>query len=132
MFQLASSVAPPKFSLGVFLTLVVVIAAGSVVFFFLTHRWTLDRRRAALADWAGEKRFRYLESARAQLPAAFGNLASLGARVDLVFIRGPVSILQMTTIAQPNSRELRWHVLLREMDRAWTPAGLRPVNQAAS
>jgi hypothetical protein len=132
MMPFAVAPALPRFNYAIFFSLSVVIAAGSAVFYFLTHRWTLDRRRAALADWAAEKRFHLQLPPRTQLPAALQSLASLGARVDLAFIRGPISILQLTTIAQPGSRELRWHVLLREMDRAWAPAGLRPVNPAPS
>jgi hypothetical protein len=132
MIPLAIVPTLPRFNFAIFFSLLLVIVASGVVFFFLTHRWTLDRRRAALSDWASEKNFSLRLPPRAQLPAALQSLTSVGARVKLAFTRGPISILQLTTIAQPNSRELRWHVLLREMDRAWSPAGLRPINPAPS
>src|SRR3954454_12613221 len=103
----AAAPALPRFSLAVVGCLLVIIAAGGAVFFFLTHRWTLDRRRAALADWAAEKRFHLHEPPRAQLPVALQSLSAVGARTDLMFTRGPISIVQLTTIAQPGSRQLR-------------------------
>jgi hypothetical protein len=52
--------------------------------------------------------------------------------VEIAFTRGPISLLKLVTVSQPNSRESRWHILVRQLDRAWSPAGLRPVGRGES
>jgi hypothetical protein len=122
----------PPFSFAIFFCLLVIILASSAIFYSLTHRWTSDRRRAAMEDWAVEQRFRMHTAPAAALPAALQSLQSLNARVDISFTRGPLSLLQLTTISQPLSKQSQWHILMRELDRAWTPAGLRPVHPERS
>lgn len=125
----ASAFDLPRFSPAVVLCLLAVIGAGGIIFFYLTHRWTQDRRRAAMQDWAAEGRFRVHTAPKAELPPALQSLSPQGAFVEMTFTRGPVALLQLTTTSQPGSKQSRWHVLIRQLDRAWTPAGLRPVGR---
>jgi hypothetical protein len=122
----------PHFSFAIFLSLLAIILASGGIYVVLTRRWTSDRRTAALSDWAAEERFTMRQAPRAELPPALTGLTSLGARVEIAFTRGPISVLQLVTVSQPNSRESRWHVLIRQLDRAWSPAGLRPVGRGES
>jgi hypothetical protein len=122
----------PHFSFAIFLSLLAIILASGGIFVVLTRRWTTDRRTSALRDWAAEERFTMRVAPRAELPPALESLASLSPRVEIALTRGPIEVLKLVTISQPNSRESRWHVLIRQLDRAWSPAGLRPVGRGES
>lgn len=132
IFDLADATSLPPFNPVVLICLLAVVAAGGVIFFYLTSRWTTDRRRAAMEDWAAEERFRVRSAPAAELPPALHAVRSLDTSVELSLTRGPVVLLRLTTTTQRLSQPSRWHLLIRQLDRAWSPAGLRPVSQERS
>src|SRR5256885_1785346 len=85
MIDLAMVVAPPTFSFTIFASLIITIAAGGAIFFFLTHRWTNDRRRAALAMATSP--------VRGLLPPDVGMLVH-GPYVTLDFSRRPFDTIE--------------------------------------
>jgi hypothetical protein len=115
------------------LSLLLLILAASVwVYAHLTRRWTADRPRAALQDWADEKRFRLFFAPRATLPDSLKNLSSLEPNAAVSLVRGPIVILKLTTSTRPTSPRAQWHVLIRQLDLAWSPMGLRPAPATSS
>ncbi len=48
--------------------------------------------------------------------------------------RGPLTLLRLTTPSSgaPSSGTLVWNILIRELDHAWKPAGLRPIDKPHS
>jgi hypothetical protein len=123
---------PSTFSLEILLCLLVILGASSWVFFELTRRWTADRSRASLQDWANEKRFKLRYPPDAALPGSLRNLESADPRVETILLRGPIVILKLTTVTRPTLPRAQWHVLIREMNRACNPMALRPAAAAAS
>ena len=121
---------PPTFSWVALVTLLATLAASSACFGWLCRRWTTDRPRSALADWARQRRFRLDRGPALPLPAGLSLLMAADPRVELGLVRGPVSILRLTTAARPGTagRRPAYHLLVRTTDRPPAdPAGLRPA-----
>jgi hypothetical protein len=122
----------PPFSWIVFISLVAMIVTSSCIFYFLTRRWTQDRPRAAIEDWARDHEFTLRFAPRAQLPAALVALQPLGPQVIASLTCGSATLLHLTTPPRPAAKQPHWHLLIRQVDLAWEPAGLRPVGQSES
>jgi len=116
---------PHTFSFLVFFTMLLIFAASATVFQFLNRRWTRDRRRAAIEDWASEHGFRLRFSPEAMLPEALQSLAALNAHVEVSLSNGSLLLLRVAT-------SHKWNVLIRRTDLAQTPAGLRPLGRSIS
>jgi hypothetical protein len=111
----------PGFSLPAFLSLLLCMLAGTATFYQLVRRWTRHRPRAALEEWAGARRFAVHWPPKAAAPAALQRLVSERAAVaNATLERGPLTLVRLSL---PGSR--RWHVLVQQTDRNWTPMGLR-------
>jgi hypothetical protein len=119
---------PPFSFLNLFLMLAVFFAS-SATFYYLSLRWTRDRRRAAMEDWAQEHEFKLRIAPKATLPVALQSLQSLNSQVQSTLLRGPLALVRITT----TDKSLQtWNVLIRETNISHTPSGFRPRNQRAS
>jgi hypothetical protein len=116
------------------LTLVLIVAASSSVFWILVRRWTTHRYWHLLAAWAGARRFR-LTRGDGERPAPLEQWASVNPRVELLLAGSGTHIMEVLTDAipgLPRDQVARWRVLVREIEHAWPPTALRPVMHAAS
>jgi hypothetical protein len=113
-------------------SLLLILIASVWTFVMLTRRWTQDRPRAALVDWASENKFGMHFAPQAELPSALASLVSADAHVEALLVRGTTSLLRLTTAGRPITQRLRWHVVIRQFDRAWNPMALRPVTGETS
>jgi hypothetical protein len=112
------------FSWMIALCLLAVLAMSSAVFWALVHRWTVDRSRAAVSEWAKERGFvRHREPRDLPLPTG----EPLRPIVDLASDR--MMLLQLENTAAPASQ---WNVLIATIDSPWKPTALRPTNAARS
>lgn len=129
---IADALRAPPFSPAIFFSLLFVLAASGAIFFLLTRRWTIDRPRAALADWARENGFHLRFTPATELPASLQSLSSLSAHVEILLTRQVDVLLQLTTAPKPAAKQPRWHLLIRQTDVSRLPAGLRPMGQTHS
>jgi hypothetical protein len=123
---------PLTFSWAALWSLLLSLAASGATFAWLCRRWTTDRPRSALADWARARRFRVDRPPVAQLPAGLTALLAADPRVELALLRGPVAVVRLSTAARPGGPRPTWNLLVRS-----TPAnpgtdlsGLRPAAAA--
>ena len=126
---------PSTFSWVALVTLLATLAASSACFGWLCRRWTTDRPRSALTDWARARRFRLDRPPAARLPAGLDVLMAADPRAETAIVRGPVAVARFTTAAGAGERGRRpvWHVLVRTTATAAAEAaGLRPAHAAAS
>ncbi len=117
---------PPRFSPVTFFWLAVMLAASTAVFHRLTRRWTWQRRRAAIDDWAAEDRFEVRWADKAALPEALEKLKSLETQVDVSLHRGHDELIAVTTASA------RWHLLIHRTQSDRMPAALRPSGAGGS
>jgi hypothetical protein len=125
-----SSGVPSTFSWVALTALLAALGASGACFAWLCRRWTTDRPRSALADWARDRRFRLDRPPAAKLPGGLALLMAADPRVEVALVRGPVAILWLTTAAGPGmgGRRPAWHLLVRETGRPPADAaGLRPA-----
>jgi hypothetical protein len=118
-------VMPRTFSVIVFLTMLLVFAASAIVFHFLSLRWTRDRRRTEIEDWAKEHGFRLRFAPDTVLPPALQSLSSLNAQVEVSLVGESLQLIRVAT-------SHKWNILIRETDAAKAPAGLRPLGRSLS
>ena len=131
----AMSGPPSTFSWVALVSLLAALGASSGCFAWQCRRWTTDRPRSALTDWARVRRFRVDRPPAARLPAGLSVLMAADARAEVVIVRGPVAVVRFTTAAPVGSARRRpaWHVLVRTTAApAVDRAGVRPVVAAAS
>ena len=114
------------FSWRVFVTLLAVLVISAATFAALVRRWTTQRHRALLSDWAKGKGFRRISPERAP-----GPLAELKT---LLSVREALADDATVLAALREADEItnRWHVLVRKLDGQWAPTGLRPTRASAS
>jgi hypothetical protein len=119
---------PGTFSWMILFLMLLMLGASMGMFFMLVRRWTTQRSWISLLDWAKSNRFRVLHTDVFAIPplAVLANrkLADLQIRLCLGDGR--------TTIAQLNTSDARWNLLLIQIESKWKPTGLRPSHQAAS
>ncbi len=124
--MMSAMAVPSTFSWLALLSLLVALGASSACFAWLCRRWTTDRYRSALADWARDRRFRRDRPPAARLPAGLSILMAADPRVEVALVRGPVTIVRLSTTAAGHRPP--WNLLVRTTDRPPSdPAGLRPV-----
>ena len=109
----------PTISPAVMSVLIVTLGASLWTFHLLTQRWTRDRSRTLLAEWAGERRYELRWSPRTVLPPVLRRLGAT-AEVPTTLTRDGLSLLR---ILAPTGT---WHLLLKQTELVWTPAALRP------
>ncbi len=118
--------APQPFSWRVFLTLLFVLLISAATFAALVRRWTTQRHRVVLSDWAKGRGFHVVPPEQA--PALPRN-PKTPLRVIRAISDESTWLLEVETdvASAPN-----WHVLLRNIGREWKPTGLRPAHATMS
>jgi hypothetical protein len=134
MYTVATmSAAPPStFSIIDLLLMLAVFSISSAVFYFLSRRWTIDRRQAALEDWADEHQFRLARHPKTELPPALQSLSTLNTQVEVTLTHDQLILLRIATNPNPPELPKRWNLLIRQSNIARTPAGLRPIGHPSS
>lgn len=125
----AKAVPHVPFSWAVLLSLVTVLAVSLVVFNWQVRRWTTNRRWRALLDWARERGYRLSHQDR-EPPPPFDTMAA--ARATTCLESRSTHLFQLETIGGSAVATPRWHVLVRELEAAWPPTGLRPATAKSS
>ncbi|MDB5355350.1 MAG: hypothetical protein JWN24_1803 [Phycisphaerales bacterium] len=126
----------------VLLTLFTILGASAATFWLLIDRWTARRHWTALADWGREQGFRFRQCKEGQAPAPFDAVRPPAPQVQVCMADGQTTILHLKgptpspvesadppphpPIATP-AGDCEWHVLVREIETAWPPTGLRPA-----
>lgn len=118
--------APQPFSWRVFWTLLLVLLLSAATFWALVRRWTTQRHRVILSDWAKGKGFRVISPANAPALPQNPKTALTCTRA----IRGDKTWLLELRAEDPSLP--RWHALLRELPINWEPTGLRPTHARRS
>jgi hypothetical protein len=114
---------PPAFSVGILLTLLVLLGISTAIFWLLVRRSTSHRQWISLQDWARERGFKTRNIQPAELPPP---LAALSPLVRLSLADNKSSLVQLQTEAA------QWNLLIRKMPTQWIPSGLRPAKQTTS
>jgi len=119
---------------GVFLSLVAIIAASSGVFWLLVRRWTTQRHWVALQDWADENRFKLHGEDRAVGPEILKSFTQPAPKALVSLNDVDTGLVQIE--AQPpkgkGSQPVRWNLLVRKLERAWPMTGFRPATSGRS
>ena len=117
------------FSWLVLFTLLTVLLVSAFVFHWQVQRWTTHRGWRALLDFARATGFT-LSNQRRDAPAPFERLG--GATITTCLESKTTRVFQLETTAGGAVETPRWHALVRQLETAWTPTGLRPVINRAS
>jgi hypothetical protein len=123
---------PSTFSTIDLLLMLLVFSTSSAVFYFLSRRWTTDRRQAALEDWADEHQFRLARHPKTKLPESLQSLTTLNTQVEVTLIHDQLTLIRIATDLNPPELPKRWNLLIRQSKTARTPAGLRPIGHQSS
>jgi len=118
------------------LTIVLILIASVATFWILIRRWTTERRRTALKEWARPANFTisFLED-RPDIPVPLTPLAQPGSHVNLRLQNQTTDIVQLETTDPPAGQAqgpFRWNLLVRKIETPWRATGLRPVAHRVS
>jgi hypothetical protein len=91
------------------------------MFMLLVRRWTTQRQWTMLVEWAKQRRFRLARRGHSQVPAALNSLLKEPVQVPLELHR------ESAVIAQMQSGEARWNVLIQKSPAKRATAALRPA-----
>jgi hypothetical protein len=132
LYHSVMPVAPPPFSIWVFLGLLAVLLASSAMFWAHVQRWTYNRHWVALGDWANRNRLRLYRARRATVPAPLDGLTLPPPNALVSLARKRTTLLQMDTPAVVDKTggvrpQQRWNVLVREIAADWPATALRPA-----
>lgn len=119
---------PPGFSWAVAFSLVAIIGSGTAVFWALVHRWTMDRQRASLSDWAKEKHY-VSQRIPCAVPAPLDE-ATHPLRTIICLQGEQFSIMQLE--GEDASPPPRWNALVADLATSWKPTALRPAHAERS
>src|SRR5687767_15872380 len=112
---------PAKEWLGVFLSLIAIIAASSGIFWLLVRRWTTQRHWLAMQDWADENRFTLHGEKRAVAPEVLKSITQPAPKVLVSLNDVDTGMIQIE--ANPprgvNAPAVRWNLLIRKIEKAW-------------
>ena len=114
----------PSISPGVLGVLAVSLLGSLWTFHRLTRRWTSDRARTLLDEWASDRRFELRWAGRAAVPPMLRRLGP-DATTEVSLTRAGLTLLRVNT---PHA----WHVLMKQTQTVWTPAALRPKHATTS
>jgi hypothetical protein len=127
-----AAVTTPELSWVILVSLLMLLASSSAIFYFLTKRWTFDRPRAALHDWSRQRGYKVTHTPHAKLPASLQSLQSLDAKVESILHRHNSTVVRLITTEKPIPKTKRWHLLIRETKGSHVPMGLRPAHAERS
>ena len=125
---------PSLFSIWIFLGLLAVLGASSMMFWLHARRWTHNRLWVALGDWANRNRFKLRRSSKATVPQPLAELTLPPPRALVALVGERTTILQLDTPASADgAKELqRWNVLVRQIGTDWPATALRPAMRERS
>ena len=125
---------PAREVVGVFLSLIAIIAASSGIFWLLVRRWTTQRHWVAMQDWADQNRFKLHGQDRAVGPEFLKSLTQPPPVVLVSLNDVDTGIVQIE--GQPargkGAQAVRWNLLVRKLERAWPTTGFRPASSGRS
>jgi hypothetical protein len=113
----------------VLLSLVAVLLVSVLTFNWQVRRWTTNRAWRALLDWARERGWK-LSNQDVEPPEPFDRLPA--ARATTLLTGKSTRAFQLETQGGSAVQTPRWHVLVRDLQTAWPPTGLRPSQAPAS
>jgi hypothetical protein len=115
----------------IFLTLLLILAASSVVFFISVHRETAHRAQMRLAEWAEQNRFSRLNEEFGPprpldrvIPPMRLTIGLYNRNTRLVHCRSPAP--------DPGDPPLQWNLAIRHVPTASQPVGLRSADATRS
>lgn len=127
----ANNIPQVGFSWLVLISLVTVLVVSAVVFTWQVRRWTTNRGYRALLDFSRERGFKLSNLEKEPTPPEpFAQMQ--GAHVTLCVASSNTKLMQLHTPAGSAIETPRWHVLVRDLQTAWPPTGLRPALAAGS
>ena len=118
-------------SVRVLFTLLLLLLASSAVFSVLARRWTTQRRRVSLEDWAKAARLKFTEGKADLLPDVLARLKPTADSVMLLDSK-EIQIVRVSTNAAatagagPHAPTPIWKLLVIAVRRPWSVAGVRP------
>jgi hypothetical protein len=115
---------PPSFSIGILLTLVLILLTSLGVFFVLVHRWTAGSRGYALREWSKRNGFRTVPED--DFPPIVGPVIATPPHRCEQFTNGRITILRLHTETGA------WNVLVCRLETPWPTTGVRPVANPSS
>jgi hypothetical protein len=130
-------VAAGIFDVYVPLTLLAILIASGVVYRVLVRRWTTQRRRVALWDWAAINGFTVQEDGEGPQPGAMEGLKMSSGKVVTMLHDADTMLLRIETERNPGDgpmiiRPTTWHLLARKLQSDWPTTALRPAGQKRS
>jgi hypothetical protein len=132
---LGSPALPRLFSWPIFLSLLVVLVASSLVFRLLVRRWTTHRHWLDLTRWAEDNRMSLRGATTASVPAPLSDATNPPPTASLAIRSDSLWFVEMHTLKAQRtdtSQFTRWHLAVRRIESAWPPTALRPRANASS
>jgi hypothetical protein len=111
--------------------LLLMLLASSAVFSVLVRRWTTQRRRASLEEWARAARLKFTEGSAELLPSSLERLKPTAEAVMLLDSK-EIQIVRVSTLmpaiagGAQHVPPLVWKLLIISVRRSWSVAGMRP------
>jgi hypothetical protein len=127
--SLAAPALPRLFSWPIFLSLLVVLVASSLVFRLLVRRWTTHRHWLDLSRWADENRMTLRGAASASVPPPLANAGNPPPTANVALTSDGLTFVEMHTLKAQRtdtSQFTRWHLAVRRLESNWPPTALRP------
>src|SRR5688500_13633756 len=135
--HLAKLVSIPGFSWVGVLLLLAVIGLSVGVFVVLVLRWTSKRSWVEISEWARERGFR-ITSRESAAPAPLDRVQRAELRATACATNKQTTLVRLEAAAPVGADPVatpaatRWHALVRSIESAWQPTGLRPAPAATS
>jgi hypothetical protein len=115
-------------------TLGLILGASLLMFWLLSERSVARRQWVAMLDWGREQGFR-LRPCPDGPPEPLAELKSRGIGVVTCLAAKTSMLMQLeeparsvAPIPRPSGSPTRWNLLVRQMEGAWPPTGLRPTH----
>jgi hypothetical protein len=122
------------FSWVVVLVLLSVIGLSVAVFIVLVRRWTSKRLWVEVLDWARERGFR-MSARETAAPSPLESVQQTELRTAMRVWSDRITLAQLEAAPPAGAADvspMRWHALVRNLESAWAPTGLRPAPAASS
>jgi len=124
-------------SVRVLFTLLLLLLASGAVFSVLSRRWTTQRRRVSLEDWAKAARLKFTEGSSSLLPDVLARLKPTAESVMLLDSK-EIQIVRIATNASATAGAAAhaprpiWKLLVIAVPKPWSVAGVRPEGATQS
>lgn len=125
----ADFIAPPPFSVGILLTLIVCLIASLGMFVVLVRRWTTNKFHFELGQWAGQRRFDMSEKPNAELlPPPLDGSEGAGLCARRFFKSKDATIAQLILTASANDIRV-YHVCITPCCVSTPPVAIKPQRE---